>query len=96
MVDVDLLEGVEADDLRRDDVVHVLHRLQHALAEEPGLVAVAQLQGLVLARGCARGHRGPAHGPVLQDDVDLDGRVSPRVEDFPRFHVFDDAHGSSH
>ena len=92
MVDVDLLEGVQTHDLRGDDVVHVLHRLQNPLAEEPRLVPVSELQGLVLAGGCPRGHGGATHGPVFQHNVNLDGRVAPGVENFTRFHVFDDAH----
>mmetsp|Transcript_23536 Transcript_23536/g.70318 ORF Transcript_23536/g.70318 Transcript_23536/m.70318 type:complete len:206 (+) Transcript_23536:453-1070(+) len=53
LVDLLLLGDVQADELRRDDCVHVLHGLEHALAQEPAPVAVAHLQRLVDARGGA-------------------------------------------
>ena len=77
MVDVDLLQRVQPHDLGGDDVVHVLHRLEHALAEETGLVPVAQLQRLVLAGRCSRRHRRPAHATRLP------GQRRPRQSGFP-------------
>lgn len=38
--------SLNADELGRDDVVHIGDGLQDALAEQPGLVVVAELQGL--------------------------------------------------
>ena len=68
---------------RTDPVGHVRDRRQDALAAVAGLVAVPQLDRLVDAgRGAGR-HRRPAERAVLGDDVDLDGRVAPRVEDLP-------------
>src|SRR5690606_34912701 len=62
--------------------VDVRHRPGDALAEVAFRIAVPQLQRLARARRCARGHRGAAHRPGFEDDVGLDGRVAPRVEDF--------------
>ena len=54
------------------------------------LVAVAQLDGLVGAgRGAGR-DGGPADRAVGEDDVDLDRRVAPRVEDLAGVDVVDD------
>ncbi len=77
VVDVDLFQRVQPDHLGGDHVVDVLDRLLHALAEEPGLVAVPELNRLVLARGCARRHGRPTHGAVFKDDVNLHRRVAP-------------------
>ena len=77
---------------RRDLRVHVLHRLEHALAAIAALVAVAQLDGLAAAGGGAGGHRGAAHHAGLEQHVGLDGGVAARIEDFPRDDVDDGAH----
>jgi hypothetical protein len=45
----------------------------------------------VRAGGCPRGDRGPADGAGLELDLDLDGRVAPRVEDLARSGVRDRA-----
>ena len=45
--------GIKADQRRVDDSVDVLHRLADALAAETAFIAVAQLQCLELAGGCA-------------------------------------------
>mmetsp|Transcript_20626 Transcript_20626/g.55194 ORF Transcript_20626/g.55194 Transcript_20626/m.55194 type:complete len:263 (+) Transcript_20626:207-995(+) len=83
VVDLLLLGHVHADELRGDDVVHVRHCLEHALAEQPALVAVAQLEGLVDAGGGPAGHRGAEEGEVGAE-VDLHGGVPPGVEDLAR------------
>ena len=66
-----------------DPVGDVRDRRQDALAAVACLVAVPKLDGLVDARRGAGRDRGPAQRAVLGDDVDLDGRVAPRVEDLP-------------
>ena len=65
----------------------------HALALVARLVAVAQLDRLVGAGGGARRDRRPAHGPVLEHDVDLDRRVAAAVEDLAADDVDDGGHG---
>ena len=54
--------GIKADQRRVDDGVDVLHRLADALAAEAA-IAVAQLQRLKLAGGCAAGGRTPPTVP---------------------------------
>jgi hypothetical protein len=52
-----------------------------AFAEVETLVAVAELDRLVLSRRSARGDCGAADLAGCEIDLDLDGRVAPRVED---------------
>src|SRR5690606_4966285 len=54
---------------------------------------VTQLDGLELAGRGAGGHRGTTERAVVQDDLDLDGRVAPGVQDFAGGDVVDDGHG---
>ena len=54
--------------------------------------AVAELDGLERAGGRAARHAGPADGPVVEHDLDLDGRVSPGVQDLPGMHRFNGRH----
>src|SRR5207249_7127879 len=65
---------------------------EHALAEESGGVAVAELDGLVGAGRGARGDRGHPHAAVRQQDLHLHGGIAPGVEDLPGRDVLDDAH----
>src|SRR5262249_55058204 len=68
-------------------------RLVRALAERGGLVAGAQLDRLMRAGRGARRHGGATARSVLQDDVDLDGRVAAAVEDLAADDVNDGGHG---
>ena len=56
------------------------------------LTAVAQLDGLVLARRRARRYRGPAERAGFEAYVDLDGGVAATVEDLAGMDVRDRAH----
>ena len=61
--------------------VDVPDGLEDSLAQVAGLVAVAELEGLVDAgRGAGRNGR-PAEGAVGQGDFDLDGGVAAGIED---------------
>ena len=82
-VDFFLEPRVDAGQRRSDDLVDVLHRLEDALAEVAPLVAVAQLDRLILARGGAAGHGGGGEGTVGQDDVGFHRRISAGIEDLP-------------
>ena len=88
-----LVAGVEP--LRRFGqlAVDVVHRLTNALAP-PCLAAVAQLHGLELAGGGARGHRGAPEGPGGQGHIDLHGRVAATVHDGPGVYLRDLTHWS--
>ena len=71
--------------------VHVGDGVEHALAAE-ALVAVAQLERLVLPGRRAARHTGPPERTVVEPDVDLDGGVAARIEDLARVHGFDQRH----
>ena len=62
----DLVEGVAAVQRLGDLAVDRGHRLAHALAGEPALVAVAQLDRLAGAGGGPRGHGRPAACAALE------------------------------
>ncbi|TYZ50787.1 hypothetical protein PybrP1_012753, partial [[Pythium] brassicae (nom. inval.)] len=82
LVELRLRQLALAHERRRDDLVHVLDRLQHALAHVR-LATVAQLERLELARGRAARH-GRAEEPELGGQVHLDGRVAAGVDDLAR------------
>ena len=69
----------------------LLDGVLHALAAV-AVAAVAQLDGLVLARRRARRDDGPPLRARLQHDLDLDGRVAARVEDLSSLDHVDAAH----
>ncbi len=70
-----------------------LDGLGDTLAQVP-LATVTELDGLVFPPGgCARGNGGAGEGAVVQDDLDLDRRVSPpRIENLARTYLLDDCH----
>ncbi len=80
-VDAALVRGVQAGVCIEDRSVDGIDRLLHALAPEAQLVAVAQLDRLVRARGGAGRNGGPAHRAIFQHDVHLDRGIAPAVED---------------
>ena len=84
-----LVLGVGAEERVGDLPVHVADRLQHALAEVGGGIAVAQLDGLVLAGRRAGGHGRPSEGAGREPDVDLERRVAARVEELASVHLGD-------
>src|SRR5919112_321581 len=57
------------------------------------VVAVAQLERLVLAGAGAARHRRASRDATLERDVGLDGRVAAAVEDLTRADVDDGRHG---
>src|SRR4029453_12633929 len=69
----------------------VAERRLHALAAV-AVLAVAQLDGLELTRRRAGGHDGAPLGPRGEEDLDLDGRVTPGVEDLTARDVLDARH----
>ena len=88
------LVAVEAGERVGDLAVRVRDGLRRAFAA-PGLAAVAQLGGLEFAgRGARRHRRATARAPG-QDEVDLDRRVAPRVEDLACVDPLDRAHRSA-
>ena len=74
LVDQPLIGRVHALQLGRNHGFHVVHGLQHALAQVVALVAVAQFHGLMLAGGSARRHNGAAQRAAFQNHVRFHGR----------------------
>ena len=66
IVECALVEDIVAHECGCDDIVHIVHSLEHPLAPKAALVAVAKLQGLILTSGSARRHTGTAHNAILQ------------------------------
>jgi hypothetical protein len=91
-IDGRLVRRVHADDGFGDLVVDVRRRAGDALAEVAPGVAVAQLDGLGLARGCAARHGGAAGRAALEHDFRLERRVAARVEDLTSVYAGDDRH----
>ena len=91
VVEEALVGGVEADHGVGDLGVHVLDRGAHALAAV-ALAAVTQLVRLVGAGAGAARDDGPAARSRQELDVDLDGRVSPGIEDLAAHDLHDRAH----
>jgi len=60
----------------------VADRRQHALAEEPLLVAVAEFEGFPLAgRGPRAAPRPGPNAPSAREDVDFNRGIAPGVQD---------------
>src|SRR2546427_681365 len=88
----DLILGRQALEPRADHFVHVFDRFQHAFAAVALAVSVAQLDGLVLSRGCTARNGGRAARAARQGDVGLDGGIAPAVENLSRVYRDDGAH----
>mmetsp|Transcript_26955 Transcript_26955/g.67764 ORF Transcript_26955/g.67764 Transcript_26955/m.67764 type:complete len:364 (+) Transcript_26955:312-1403(+) len=78
LIDGGLLAGVHADHGGRDAFVHVRHRFADTLAQELGLVTVAQLQRLVHAGAGTAGHGSTEH-TMTGGDLNLHRRVTTAV-----------------
>src|SRR5439155_13718329 len=87
------LRVVEPEMPGRDLIGHVLDGLLHPLAEVASLVAVPQLEGLVLAGRGARRNGGPPQRARLRVNLHLQGGIAARIEDLPRQHFDDLGHG---
>ena len=91
LVDQPLVVDLVAEQFRLDLVDDALDRAADSLAAVLR-AAVAELDGLEGAgRGSAR-HPGPPDGPVVQRDLDLEGRVAPGVQDLPGMDRFNGGH----
>ena len=86
-----LVVHVAADERRAELVVDARDGALDGLAAVGG-AAVAALDRLVRPGRRARGHGGAAERAGVGEDVDLDGRVSARVEDLARVHGCDRCH----
>ena len=91
-IELALVAGVHAFELRSDQLVDVVHGLQHALAQVAALVAVAQFHGFVLAGGGSAGNGSAAAGAAFENDIGFNGRIATGVKDFARKNQFDFGH----
>ena len=92
LVDVALIVSFLADELGSDLLDDGVNGVLDALAEVAALVAIATLDGLERAGGRAGGNGRARSGAVLKDDLDLNGRVTARVEDLACTNAFNNCH----
>jgi hypothetical protein len=76
LVDGALVCRVDAGNHRLELVADMPHGLEHALAEVPLLVAIAQLHGLAGACGCAGGYRCAAQHAGGQHHIGFNGGIA--------------------
>src|SRR6185503_18635615 len=86
-----LVRGVHPGEGGGELAVHVRDGIRYAFTQ-PSIASVAELDRLELSRGGARRDRCPAEDPGVELDIDLDGRVPPRVEDLSPVDACDLAH----
>ena len=75
-IDPLLISRIKTEDRFGDLAVHILNRLRHALAKPTALVAIAQLDRLVLASRRARRNRRASGRPVLENDLGFECRIA--------------------
>jgi hypothetical protein len=66
----------------------VIDRLENSLAEISAFVAVPEFEGFIDARRSAGRNSRPPPGTVFEPDFDLDGRISPGIQDLPGVDLF--------
>ena len=91
-VDLGLRLGIHAADGVENLAIDRIQGLAHALAVVARLVAVAKLDRLVRSGGGSRWHCGTAARPVLEHNVDLDGRITAAIKDLASDDVDDRSH----
>mmetsp|Transcript_27731 Transcript_27731/g.44334 ORF Transcript_27731/g.44334 Transcript_27731/m.44334 type:complete len:257 (+) Transcript_27731:1130-1900(+) len=89
LVNYFLFARVHSDELWCNHGVHCLHRFEDTLTHVNLLVAIAQFHSLVLASGSSRWNRTSSKKPVVQQHVNLHGRVSTRVKNLTGFYSLD-------
>src|SRR5690625_7842650 len=83
-IDGDLVGSVKAEEFGADDLIHILDGLEYAHSAVAVGVTIAELDRLDLAcRGATR-DRGHSVGPTLEEDLRLDGGVTPGIDDLSR------------
>ena len=93
-VDIPLVFGVECPDQHVADLgVHRIHGVDHALAQIPSLVAVAQFYRFMRPGRGTAWHSCTAETPVVEKDVDFDRGIASRIENFACVDVDDRGHG---
>ena len=94
-IDVALVFGIECTDQQIPEFgIHGADGLGHALAEIAILVPVTQFDRFVGAGGRSAGNGGAAETAVVQQHIDFDGWIAPRIENFAGMDVDNRGHGS--
>ena len=83
-VEFRLLERIEAEQNRRDRLVHGRNRLAYALAAVTFLVTIPQLPCFMFAGARAARDRSPPERAAFEMYIDLDRRVAARIENLAR------------
>jgi hypothetical protein len=91
-IDDALVCGIQVFDGGAELIEHGVDGLLHALAEIAVVVAVAQLVRLECTGRRTRGHRCPREGAVVEQHLDLHGRVAARIENLASAYSFDECH----
>ncbi len=91
LVDVLLLRGVEPDHLRCDRLVDIGDSPLHALSAV-AVSAVPKLVGFECPCGCAGGYGRPTEPSASEEDLGLDRRVTPGIQDLAGPYLGDRGH----
>ena len=89
LVDVGLIQDVQADEGLGDVMVDILHGLGGTLAQVTGRVAIPELTGPAYVPGGGAGGHTADPGAVVQGDFHFHRGVAPGVQDFPAQNVND-------
>ena len=87
-----MVERIYAAERRQNLSGDVTDGFGDALAEVTRWVAVAQFEGFVFACAGPGGHRRSPGRALVQNHIDLDRGIAPRVENLARLNVNDGAH----
>ena len=80
-VEADLVESVEPDDRRGEELADIGDRFGHALAEIAGFVAIAEFDGFVLPGAGSAGNSSATEDSSGEFDVGFDGRIPAGIKD---------------
>ena len=59
-----------------------------------GFVAIAEFDGFMRTGRGAAGHRGAAKAAIVEQNIDLDRGITPRIENFAGVDIDDRGHGA--
>ena len=92
VVDVALVFCVEAQDRLGNFSIRCIHSVLYALAVISLLVAITQFDGFVRASRGAAWYGCSPEAAVLEQNVDLDGRIPPRIKNFTSVKINNSSH----
>ena len=85
IVDARLIAGAISEKSRSDFVINVGNSSEDAFAQKAGIISIAEFPSFVLPRARSRRNSGAAERSSGEGDVNFDGRIPPRVDDFAAF-----------